>query len=78
VQEAIAANCEERLFTLLLRRFMVRCAEQAAIKAEASALITGESIGQVASKPCSPWWSPTRRQASPFSVPASAWTRKRS
>ena len=50
VQEAIAANCEERLFTLLLRRFMVRCAEQAAIKAEASALITGESIGQVASQ----------------------------
>ena len=50
VQEAIAANCEERLFTLLLRRFMVRCAQQAAIKAEASALITGESIGQVASQ----------------------------
>ena len=50
VQEAIAANCEERLFTLLLRRFMVRCAQQAAIQAEASALITGESIGQVASQ----------------------------
>ena len=50
VQEAISANCEERLFTLLLRRFMVRCAQQAAIKAEASALVTGESIGQVASQ----------------------------
>ncbi len=50
VQEAIAQNCEERLFTLLLRRFMVRCAETLAKKYDASVLVTGESLGQVASQ----------------------------
>ncbi len=49
-QEAMAANCEERLFTLLLRRFMMRTAEQIARKSGANALITGESLGQVASQ----------------------------
>lgn len=49
-QEALAANCEERLFTLLLRRFMMRTAEKIAARAGANALITGESLGQVASQ----------------------------
>lgn len=49
-QEAMATNCEERLFTLLLRRFMMRTAEQIARKSGANALITGESLGQVASQ----------------------------
>lgn len=49
-QEALAANCEERLFTLLLRRFMMRTAEKIAARAGAKALITGESLGQVASQ----------------------------
>lgn len=49
-QEAMAAHCEERLFTLLLRRFMMRTAEQIARKSGANALITGESLGQVASQ----------------------------
>ena len=49
-QEALASTCEERLFTLLLRRFMMRTAEQIARKSDAGALITGESLGQVASQ----------------------------
>lgn len=50
VQEALAKECDERLFTILLRRFMVRCAEQIARQVGAIALVTGESIGQVASQ----------------------------
>lgn len=50
VQEAIADHCDERLFTLLLRRFMVRTAEAIARKSGSHALITGESVGQVASQ----------------------------
>ena len=50
VQEAIAANCDERMFTLLLRRFMVRTAEAIARRSGSHALVTGESIGQVASQ----------------------------
>ncbi len=50
IQTAIADNCAERLFTLLLRRFMMRIAEKLAEKVGCAALITGESIGQVASQ----------------------------
>ncbi|MBR6783278.1 MAG: tRNA 4-thiouridine(8) synthase ThiI [Clostridia bacterium] len=50
VQETLVANCKERLFTLLLRRFMVRCASRLAEKYGAGCLITGESLGQVASQ----------------------------
>ncbi len=50
VQEMLASTCEERLFTLLLRRFMMRTAEQIARRSGANALITGESLGQVASQ----------------------------
>ena len=50
VQEVLASQCEERLFTLLLRRFMVRCAEVLANRNDCHALVTGESVGQVASQ----------------------------
>ena len=53
VQELIQANCPEELFTIIMRRFMMRVAEQIARKEECGALITGESLGQVAkAKPC--------------------------
>ena len=42
--------CEEDYFTLLLRRSMVRIAEMVAKKENAGCLITGESLGQVASQ----------------------------
>ncbi len=50
IQRTMTGLCESRLFTLLLRRFMVRIAERIARDIGASALITGESIGQVASQ----------------------------
>ena len=50
IQEAIVANCPEDQTTILVRRFMMRCAERIAKKVEAMMLITGESLGQVASQ----------------------------
>ncbi|MBE6700381.1 MAG: tRNA 4-thiouridine(8) synthase ThiI [Ruminococcaceae bacterium] len=50
IQEAIRDNCEEDYFTLILRRFMMPIAQRVAEKCNAQALITGESIGQVASQ----------------------------
>lgn len=50
IQEEIKEKCPEDLFTLVMRRFMMRCAEIIAEKEECGALITGESVGQVASQ----------------------------
>ena len=50
IQEQIRDNCSEDLFTLVMRRFMMRIAEKIAEKEECKALITGESLGQVASQ----------------------------
>ncbi len=50
IQEALRDNCDEDYFTLLLRRFMMRLAERTAAKYDCDALITGESLGQVASQ----------------------------
>ena len=48
--QVLRDNCDEDYFTLLLRRFMMRLAERTANKFSCDALITGESIGQVASQ----------------------------
>ena len=50
IQEEIRRNCPEEYFTLIMRRFMMRIAEAIARKANAGALVTGESLGQVASQ----------------------------
>lgn len=50
VQEAIRDHCREEYFTLLLRRFMMRAAARIAAAQDCQALITGESIAQVASQ----------------------------
>jgi thiamine biosynthesis protein ThiI len=50
VQLAIMQNCREDLSTILLRRSMMRISERIARKNGCSALITGESVGQVASQ----------------------------
>jgi thiamine biosynthesis protein ThiI len=50
VQEEIRRNCPEELFTVISRRFMTRIAERIAIRNGAGSLITGESLGQVASQ----------------------------
>lgn len=50
IQEAIKRACEEDYFTLILRRFMMALAERLAKRLGCHALITGESLGQVASQ----------------------------
>lgn len=50
IQEEIRRACPEEYFTLIMRRFMMRIAEAIARKANAGALVTGESLGQVASQ----------------------------
>lgn len=50
IQETLVSTCKERLFTLLLRRFMVRCASALAERYGAGCLVTGESLAQVASQ----------------------------
>lgn len=50
VQRRIALEAPERLRVILYRRFMVRVAERLALMEGAKALVTGESLGQVASQ----------------------------
>ena len=50
IQEQIVQNCPEDETTILVRRFMIRIAERIARREEAMMLITGESLGQVASQ----------------------------
>lgn len=49
-QKQIAGDCPEKLRILLYRRFMYKIAQAVAIKEGAKALVTGESLGQVASQ----------------------------
>ena len=50
IQMQIHEKCPENFTTLIMRRYMMRIAEILARKDGAQALITGESIGQVASQ----------------------------
>lgn len=50
IQEQIKEKCPEELFTIIMRRFMMKISERVAIDNKCSALITGESLGQVASQ----------------------------
>lgn len=50
IQEEIRDKCTEDYFTLLLRVFMMRLSERLAREYKCSALVTGESLGQVASQ----------------------------
>lgn len=50
IQMEIHEKCHEEYTTLIMRRFMMRIAERIAKKEHALGLITGESIGQVASQ----------------------------
>ncbi|MDD6284439.1 MAG: tRNA 4-thiouridine(8) synthase ThiI [Firmicutes bacterium] len=50
IQEQISENCKEEYFTLIMRRYMMRIAEILARRHDCKALITGESVGQVASQ----------------------------
>ena len=50
IQEEIRKHCPDELFTIIMRRFMMRIAEKVAERIDAGALVTGESLGQVASQ----------------------------
>ncbi len=50
IQEEIGRCCPEDYFTLIMRRMMMRISERLANQNECLALITGESLGQVASQ----------------------------
>ncbi len=49
-QLAIRDNCPEEHLTLIMRRMMMMTAERIALQKNSNALITGESLGQVASQ----------------------------
>lgn len=50
IQLQIRDKCPEEQMTLIMRRFMMRIAERIARQNKSHALITGESVGQVASQ----------------------------
>ncbi|MDY3213756.1 MAG: tRNA uracil 4-sulfurtransferase ThiI [Ruminococcus sp.] len=50
LQEEIKRNCPEEFFTIIMRRLMMEIAQRIAAKDDCLALITGESVGQVASQ----------------------------
>jgi len=50
IQEEIREKCPEDLFTIIMRRFMMRIAERIADYNGCKAIVTGESLGQVASQ----------------------------
>ena len=50
IQTEIRDKCNEDYFTLIMRRFMMQIAQRLAQDKGAQALITGESLGQVASQ----------------------------
>ena len=50
IQEELRDRCKEEYFTILLRIFMMKLSERCASDYKCGALITGESLGQVASQ----------------------------
>ena len=50
IQKYIYEKCPHDELTIIMRRYMMRIAERIALEAECLALVTGESIGQVASQ----------------------------
>ena len=50
IQEEIRRKCPEDYFTLIMRRFMMRLGDALAHELACKAIVTGESLGQVASQ----------------------------
>ncbi|MBR4394790.1 MAG: tRNA 4-thiouridine(8) synthase ThiI [Eubacteriaceae bacterium] len=50
IQQQIISKCDDRYLTVILRRFMIKCAERFARENGIQMLVTGESLGQVASQ----------------------------
>lgn len=66
IQEQIKEHCPEEYFTLIMRRFMMKIAEEIAAKNNCGALITGESVAQVASQTL---WALSCTEAAVTSMP---------
>lgn len=49
-QQDIMKACDEEYFTIIMRRMMMKVAERLCAKEDCQALVTGESLGQVASQ----------------------------
>ena len=50
IQMQIYEKCPHEMLVIIMRRFMMRIAQKLAEKCGAQAIVTGESIGQVASQ----------------------------
>ncbi len=50
IQQELYEKCPDEQLTILMRRYMMKIAEIVALREGAAALVTGESIGQVASQ----------------------------
>ncbi len=50
IQQELYDKCPDNQLTILMRRFMMRIADRVAVEKGCGALITGESLGQVASQ----------------------------
>ena len=50
IQEKLRDDCPEELFTIIMRRLMMQISERIARENDCAALVTGESLGQVASQ----------------------------
>jgi len=50
IQQEMRKVCPEEYFTVIMRRFMMKIAERIADRNDCKALVTGESLGQVASQ----------------------------
>ena len=50
IQEALRDNCPEEYFTIIMRRLMLEIAQRIAERNDIGCLVTGESLGQVASQ----------------------------
>lgn len=50
IQEKLRDDCPEELFTIIMRRLMMQISERIAQENDCAALVTGESLGQVASQ----------------------------
>nr|WP_283243673.1 tRNA uracil 4-sulfurtransferase ThiI [Feifania hominis] len=50
IQEQIKAHCDTENFTIVMRRLMMKITERIALREGCQAIVTGESLGQVASQ----------------------------
>ena len=73
-----AFDADPRLELAVFKRFMHVVADRFAARIGAPGVMTGESLGQVASQTLESMHAVTRGSSCPFTGPSSGWTRRRS